>query len=428
MSEPASGPRGTDVAERLRPYVAELLAVPPEEVDDADLESLAGRVEAAAGHRMADLKVRAAEAGDFRGMEPNFGHEVVALLLREGALETVSVNWDRGVENAGLRLGVAIEGVASAGDRQRLGTELPFFKVHGCAARPQTLALTRAEVDEPQAWAKAEVQHALAAGTVVFLGLGTVGLYVAEPLDELARLWTEDGVTIRVVDPYGLSEAWRRALGECAPDVEIALDSDRFLDDLLRAIVLEALSLTYDAIHHLQDGSVWAVNMLAGCVAVRRAVADAQGDAVLRWWRDRVTRTFDGHPFVLDHAGRQSLMAVCLLAGRDGGPLMASGAEDHLTLRSEHRYFEIVCRPGERFSDIERVAREGVRRRRTAGRYEPALPIFVAVHGAIGTFPAALAPPDVGAEDNVPGDVAAETGGDVYLVQAELAVTGNLAA
>jgi hypothetical protein len=425
---PASGPSGLQVADQLRPYVAELLGLPPEDVGEPDLESLAARVATAAGHRMADLKARAAEAGDFRGMEPNFGHEVVALLLREGALEAVSVNWDCGVENAGLRLGVAIKSVASAGDRQRLGTELPLYKVHGCATRPSTLALTRAEVDAPQGWAKAEVQRALAGGTVVFLGLGTVGLYVSEPLEDLAELWSADGVTIRVVDPNGLSNAWRAALGDHGPEVEIALGADRFLDDLLRAIVLEALSLTHHAIQKLGDESDWTATMLAGCEAVRRAVAGVPGDAVLRWWRDGVTRTIDGRPFILDHAGRQSLMAVGLLAGRDGGTLVAAGVEDHLTLRSDQRYFEIVCRPGERFADIERVARDRIRRRRVGGRYEPGRPVFVAVHGGVGTFPAPLAPPDVGAGEDAAGSVDAETAGGVHLVRAELAVTGDLAA
>jgi hypothetical protein len=171
MSAPATGPRGPEVADQLRPYVAELLGVSVDDVDEPDLESLAARVETSVPHRMPDLKARAANAADFLDMVPNYGHEVVALLLREGALQAVSVNWDRGVENAGLKLGIAIESVATPGDRQRLGTQLPLFKVHGCATRPASLALTRSEVDVPQQWAKAEVQRALAGGIVVFLGL-----------------------------------------------------------------------------------------------------------------------------------------------------------------------------------------------------------------------------------------------------------------
>jgi hypothetical protein len=428
MASPACGPRGPQVANRLRPFVAEVIRVPVTEVDEPDLESLAARVERDAPQRMADLKARAAEAADFRAMEPNYGHEIVALLLREGALQAISVNWDRGVENAGRRLNIQIEGVADARDRLRLGQELPLFKVHGCATRPATLALTRAEVDRPQGWAQAEVARALAGVMVVFLGLGTVGLYVSEPIAELVDLWRQEGVTIRVVDPCGLSPAWRDALGEDAEGVEIALGADAFLDDLLRAIVGEALSLTENAVRQLDDGSPWVATMLTGCQAIRDALASSPADAVLRWWRDGVTATMDGRAFIFDHAGRQSLMALALLAGVDGGALTVAGTEDHLTVRSDRRYFEIVCRPGEKFVDIERIARERVRRRHAGGRYDPGIPMVVAVHGGVGTFPDASAHPDIGAENDPEGDLAAETGGDVRLIRAELAVTGELVA
>jgi hypothetical protein len=429
VAEPAQGPRGEQVAERLRPYVAELLGVPEADVTEPDLESLAARIEKDAAHRMADLKARAARAGDFCGMEPNYGHEVVALLLREGALQAVSVNWDRGVENAGLDLGIDIESVATSAERLRLGEELPIFKVHGCATRPSTLALTRVEVDKPQLWARAEVQQALASGTVVFLGLGTVGLYVSEPLEDLIGLWHTDGVTIRVVDAFGLSTAWLEALdGQHTEEVAISMNADCFLDDLLRAVVLEALSLTAQAVRALEGEGEWATLMLAGCGAIRNELAKASGNAVLRWWRDGVVRTMDGEGFVLKHAGRQSLMAVALLAGQDAGPLRVVGAENRLTLRSDRRYFEIMCRPEDRFARIESIAQDRVRRRREEGDYEPGWPVFIAVHGATGKFPATSAPPDVGAESDVTGDTGGETAGDVYLIRAERAVTGELVA
>lgn len=428
MADPAAGPTGAHVAERLRPYVAELLGVSADEVSESDLESLAARVENAEPHRLPDLKVRAAGAGNFLDMDPNYGHEAAVLLLREGVLKMISVNWDRGVENAGLQADVLIESVASPGERQRLGTQLPLFKVHGCASRPATLAVTRAEVDKPQDWARAEVQQALAGGTVVFLGLGTVGLYVSEPLDELTKLWDEDGVTIRVVDPGGLSNSWKTALGEKADDAEIPLAADRFLDDLVRAIVLAALSSTHDKIREIQDGTKWSEDMLAGCDALRTALTEASGNAVLRWWRDGVAPTLHGNPFVLEHPGQQSLMAIALLIGRDGDGIEVGGTEDHLAVRSEQRYFEIVFRPGRRFADIDRSARERIRRRSVARVYEPGRPVFVAVHGGIGTFPAVSAHPDVAAPTERPGEIGEETSPSVHLVMSELAVTGQLAA
>ncbi|MGH2941272.1 MAG: hypothetical protein ACRDLN_00640 [Solirubrobacteraceae bacterium] len=360
-------------------------------------------------------------------MEPNYGHEAFALLLREGAVRGVSANWDRGVEAAGLLLGITVHAVVDARDRLFPEQTLPLFKVHGCVEHPTTLALTSTEVDRPQAWVRHKVGDALAGGLVVFLGLGTVGLYVREPLEDVVQLWGQHDVTIRVVDPGGLSSSWKKALGDHIAGAEIALDADRFLDDLLRAVVQEALSLTEDAVNRLQDGSRWTATMLAGCRAIREQFDGSPADGIVRWWRAGVTPTRDGHPFILDDAGRESLMTVALLVGGDGGPVIVTGTEGHLTLRTEKRYFEIMWRPGDIVADIERIARERIRRRRSAGQYEPGKPAVVAVRGGRGTFPAPSAVPDIGAEYSADGDIGSESTGDVRLVQVERAVTGVLA-
>ena len=150
----------------------------------------ATRVERDSPDRLGELRTRAAEAWAFRDMEPNYGHEMLALLLREGLSQAVSANWDCGVENGGRRVEVAIEGVSRDLDLLHLPSgALPLYKVHGCARRPETLVLTADEVDQPRLWARAKVQNALTAGTVVFLGLGTVGAYVSEPVRGLFDLW-----------------------------------------------------------------------------------------------------------------------------------------------------------------------------------------------------------------------------------------------
>jgi hypothetical protein len=48
------------------------------------------------------------------------------------------------------------------------------------------------------------------------------------------------------------------------------------------------------------------------------------------------------------------------------------------------------------------------------------------VHGAVGAFPAASAPPDVGAESYKAGDLGEESEGDVRFLRAERAVAGEL--
>ncbi|MDA0183174.1 hypothetical protein OJ997_22885 [Solirubrobacter phytolaccae] len=428
IAHPSCGPKGTQVADKLRPFVAELVNARTTDVTEPDLESLAARVAREAPGRMADFKVRASEAAEFRTMEPNYGHQAVALLMREGVITGVSVNWDRGIENAARRIDLEIEAVASQQERLQPRQALRLYKVHGCAKRPQTLAVTKAEVDAPQGWAKAEVARAVAAGMVVFLGLGTVGMYVTEPIKDIVELWALDGATVRVVDLFGVSDAWKKTLGEAAADVEIVMGADAFLDDLLRALVADALSRTGAAVRELVDEAEWTKRMLAGFETVRAAFEQAPANGILRWWRDGVTSDQDGRAFVLDERGRETLMAVSLMASHDGGTVHVTGGEEHLTVRSEYRYLEIASMPELTFADIDRKVRERVRRGRNVGRLRPGLSVAAVVHGGRGSFPSPSAPPDIAAEDVAVGDVGSETVGDVRLVRAEDAVAGALAA
>ncbi|MEK6327276.1 MAG: SIR2 family protein [Actinomycetota bacterium] len=294
LAEPAAGPRSWQLADRLRPAVAELLGVDLETLAGDNLERLGARVVAEAADKMSELRRRAANAAPFCTMEPNYGHEAVALLMREGVVKAVTANWDLGIETAGTRLDIKIAGVTTALERAALGQQLPLYKVHGCASRPETLKATREEVDEPMKWARAEVQQALVDGTVVFIGLGTIGAYVSEPFDELVPLWRAAGATIKVVDPE-LSKAWREALGDDADGVHIDADAAEFLDDLLRAIAREALGQAAQRIRVIQDEqAAWTRTMLDGIERLDEALRDATGQAVLRWMRDGVTHARDG--------------------------------------------------------------------------------------------------------------------------------------
>jgi hypothetical protein len=294
LAEPAAGPRGSQLADRLRSAVAELLGVNQETLAGDTLERLGARVAAEAADKMSELRRRAADAAPFCTMEPNYAHEAVALLMREGVVKAITANWDLGIETAGTRLDIKIAGVTTPLERAALGQELPLYKVHGCASRPETLKATREEIDEPMKWAQAEVQQALVDGTVVFIGLGTIGAYVSEPFDELVPLWRTAGATIKVVDP-ALSKAWREALGDDVDGVHIDADAAEFLDDLLRAIAQEMLRQAVQRTRLIQDEhTAWTHTMLDGIERLNEALRDATGHAVLRWMRDGVTHARDG--------------------------------------------------------------------------------------------------------------------------------------
>ena len=53
IPSPSCGPRGNDVADRLRPYIAELLDVAIDDLTEQNLEALASRVQREAPDRMA---------------------------------------------------------------------------------------------------------------------------------------------------------------------------------------------------------------------------------------------------------------------------------------------------------------------------------------------------------------------------------------
>jgi DNA-binding CsgD family transcriptional regulator len=133
MGPPSCGPAGPALADVLRPFVARMLGVDEVEVADLSLEALAERVAVEVPDRLDELRELAAVAFDFRGIEPNFGHEMVALLIRERLVEAITVNWDCRIERAGARAEAVIAGVATLAESLQLGHRLPLYKVHGCA-------------------------------------------------------------------------------------------------------------------------------------------------------------------------------------------------------------------------------------------------------------------------------------------------------
>jgi hypothetical protein len=406
-----------------------MLDATEDELHALSLEALAQMVAEQASEKLEELRDLAAEAFDFRGIAPNFGHEAAALLLREGLVQVISVNWDCGIERAGIQAGVAIQGVANLAESLQLSHDLPLYKVHGCATRPPTLAITQGEVDRPQTWAVGRTQAALAGGVVVFVGLGTIGLYVREPLPELVEAWASQDTTVTVVDPQ-LSNAWREALGEeRAEDVYLARTADAFLDELLRAVVRDALNGVELVARDLAEHEAWAATMVQGLVALRAGFSAATADATLRWWRDGVIETQAGTPFITELAGQKSLMTVGQLAGVDTGEIQVAGIRGRQTVSSVQRYFEIVCRPQEHVERVQEVARHRVERRRAEGVYDTGKPVTVVIADSIGTFPSDTALPDIAAGPEDGSDIVSGVeAGTIRFVAAEDGVSGRLAA
>ncbi len=227
-----------------------------------------------------------------------------------------------------------------------------------------------------------------------------------------------------------LSDLWEKALApEIVQNVHIGRRADEFLDELLRAVVRDALNDVQLRIRQLANQDDWAATSVAGFAELRRRFDASTADRVLRWWRDGVvSSTADGR-FVTEIPGQQSLMTVAYLAGRDEDEIEVRGTSGRQTVASGKQYFEIMARPGEHINQVQRVARAHLERRLAAGVYSDVTrPITVVVPEAVGRFPSGVAPLDIAAGDETGADIASGVESvQLRFVGAEAGVQGRLA-
>ena len=364
MSLPTDLPSGGEVQGRIAERARRLLGV---EVTDpaGDQPSLEELGEAATSEDVLDrLRWLAVDAIDFVHVLPNFGHEAVALLLREGAVEVLSVNWDCGVESAARGLHFEVAPILRQQDRADRPRRPVMDKLNGCASQPLTLRITREEVDKPQAWATYRVGSVLTDTTVAFIGLGTVGKYVADGVERMLEASKDRAAPIVVVST-SLSEDWKAALGEKADDAHVAQGAEPFLDDLLRATVLLALTRAVErAKRWAHSGHPAAQRLLDGADRLDEALTQHAAVPVWRWWRDGAAGQLIGRPFILEQLGETAVATVCALVGDEDCEV--SGREDALVVELPDRYVEICSWPGESARSV--VTRQAARIRKRRGR------------------------------------------------------------
>jgi hypothetical protein len=416
---------GSGVADRLRHSAAQLLQCNEASIASATLEEIASKVGSLGDEPLSQLRRLAATAYDFEGLEPNYSHRAVALLMREGLVKAITVNWDCAVERGGLQIGVNIAGVTSVLQAQGLTSELPLFKVHGSASDPDSLKITREDVDEPDGWAMAEVMSALTTGSVVFAGLATVGDYVSDPISDVLKKWAGYAAAVRIVAP-SVPTAWRDVLGEHADNSTFPVLADTFFDDLLRALLSDLLLHVVAKAHSHAGLESWAQPMAAGADQLHGAVQTVPAHLLLHWWRDGVAGTQAGRPFITQPAGQYAMLAAALIAGTDGG-IAASGRGGRFTLCTPVQYVEVISRPGAHLTEIAPVAESRADSRWENGAYVDSRPIAVVVVGATGRFPDYNAELDIAAADEESDDIASQMRGSVRFISAEDAVQGRLA-
>ncbi|MGP0048235.1 MAG: hypothetical protein ACLPZR_05210 [Solirubrobacteraceae bacterium] len=406
MSPPTSLPTGLDVQRRVAARARDLLGVEVQSPadDDPTLEELGAAAAALGADVLDQLRELAATAIDFVDAPPNFGHEAIALLLREGLIDVLTVNWDRGIERAGLNLGYTVEPILTQEQRSQGGPHPRIDKLNGCASRPLTLRITREEVDEPLAWAEHRVGAALTDTTMVFLGLGTVGDYVATGVERMLARTRDAPLTVLVVAPH-LSAGWRDALGERAEEAHVPERAEPFLDHLLRAAVRLALANARDAAERAAAGGHAAsVRLRTGANRLVEALHEHPAAPVWRWWRDGACGTSTGHPFIFDGRGEDALTVVFALVGDTA--VTVSGDDDALVVELDGHYLEIGCWPGLQARQLVERQADRIRRRRRRGVYRnPTKRIVSVCTGHRGPLPSAGVSLDIADPQGSPCDI-----------------------
>ncbi len=256
------------------------------------------------------LQYEVLELAPFETATPNYGHQLLGLLLAEGALTVLSWNWDNCIERVAppeeqLRIARTLADMEGLRDPQ-------MAKVHGCATMPRSLLITSAQLAEPPPWADHAFADRLRTSVMVFLGIGDVADYAQRRIGELLEdLRPPD---VRVVSPSiedGWADSvWATVIADLPADRRIAKTADEFLDELARAWASEVLQRLTAGCANVGD------NVQVGVRRIAEALGQLSSAEVIRWCRRAVMRPRTGESAVLAPATNNALMAAGVLASR----------------------------------------------------------------------------------------------------------------
>jgi hypothetical protein len=248
--------------------------VPLEGVDHTDLIAVANAVaKQPLGSDL--LRQTMLNVADFRGAAFNYAHEVLALLLCEGAALVLETNYDDCIERAAQPERPSVVRTSSE-MLQADGASL--LKAHGCATQPETMLVTQSDLDSVPRWASTRVAAQLRSSRVAFIGIGSPADYVSQNVTELID---DVGVAhLLVVDPClahwdsGDPPAWRNLLPELPIEHRDERTAQQFCDALLRA--------------YLDSPRRTAVNRVAGMPEVHAQRVGVDSILQTLWSRDAV--------------------------------------------------------------------------------------------------------------------------------------------
>lgn len=275
-------------------------------VDHWDLIAVADRVaiESSGLGLLHDALTRVADFADAR---PNYAHEVLAMLICEGAITALEANYDNCIERAALP--ESIPAVVTDADRLDMNKGA-LLKVHGCISRPSSMRVTSAELATTPLFAKAELTARLSVDQVAFIGLGSPADYVRESVEQFVAKVPYTSLTL--VDPriveWDESE-WNGILPDLEASKRVAMSAEAFCDEILRFYVNEIWRDLRDKVEDLEPDHPQRVGLetLAVSMELRNAVWG------IKWLRSAVWKFAVGQPVVGSSRVSQAVLALSML-------------------------------------------------------------------------------------------------------------------
>lgn len=349
MAMDADLPSGEGLAEKLHERLGRLAGyVAPENI--RDLIAVADAAVAPAGGEEA-LRLEVLELARFERATPNHGHQVLGLLLAEGALTLLTWNWDNCIERSAPEEEQLRVAKTHAEMQDLLRPQMA--KVHGCATMPPTLLITSTHLSSPPVWAEQAFRQRLHGSKMVFIGIGDVADYVQRRISELLNEFgTPD---VRVVSTSIKTKwdesVWASVMPGLEEERRIEQTADEFLEELARAWAGELLQGVGAACESVRD------EVEPGVRRVIDAFNRLSAIEVIRWCRRAVMQPDTGESAVLSSGAADALIAAGVLAARDAAPVTASRAACYAI--GDEVVEVLIARERMPASDIQR---EGLRR------------------------------------------------------------------
>jgi hypothetical protein len=300
----AAPPTSLPGAARLANLVFEVAsaAVALDGVDRSDLVGVADRL-ATEPQGLAYLKSIILRVAELTGARINYAHEVLALLICEGAIVVIETNYDDCIERGALPVRLPV--VITDEDRLTVSTAA-LLKAHGCATRPDTMLVTSAELEDPPLFARTELAARLSQGAVAFLGIGSPADYVKSSLKTfISKVASNKLVVIGPQVSLWDDSGWSDILPDLPEEQRIAATADAFSDALLRSYLQPILADVSARVAHMPEGH----RQRAGLTTFIEAIATKDSVSVLRWLRAGSWRHQVG-----DHVARSPQTVHTLLA------------------------------------------------------------------------------------------------------------------